>query len=91
MLSLKQLEDVCLVNSTNSDRCRYLTQDENDSGKFYCMKLSSRRDNIEEEVEEYLIEMRRLGRDPHRDNLPLGDNCQGYPLFRNLEQGYDKH
>ncbi len=91
MLSLKQLDDICLVNSNSSERCRYLTADENEFGKFYCMKLSSRREQIDEEVEEYLVEMRRLGRDPNRDNLPLGDNCQGYPLFRNIEQGYDKH
>lgn len=90
MLSLKQLDDICLVNSPNSDRCRYLAQDENEFGKFYCIKLSSRREQIDEEVGEYIAEMRRLGRDPRGDKLPLGDNCQGYPLFRNLEQGYDK-
>jgi len=90
MLSLKQLDDICMVDNNSSERCRYLTTDENEFGKFYCMKLSSRRQQIDQEVEEYLVEMRRLGRDPNH-NLPLGDNCQGYPLFRNIEQGYDKH
>lgn len=89
MLSLKQLQDVCLVGSPNHDRCRYLSQDENDPGKYYCAKLSSRRAEIDEEIDDYIREMRKIGRDPRQDNLPLGDNCQGYLFFRDLEQGYD--
>ena len=89
MLSLRQLDDVCLMKSRNHERCRYLSQDENDSSMFYCLKLSSKRDEIDDEVEDFIIESRKLGRDPTKDNLPLGDNCSGYKLFRNILQGYD--
>jgi len=90
MLSLKQLNDVCLVSSQSHDRCRYLSQDENDPNKYYCAKLSSRRTEIDEEIDDYVREMRKMGRDPRQDNLPLGDNCGGYLYFRDLLQGYDQ-
>lgn len=90
MLSLKQLNDVCLQNQNSSDRCRYLHQDERDISKWLCLKLSSKRQQIDEEIEDYLDEMRKLNRDPYKDNLPLGDNCGGYIVLRNIEQGYDK-
>lgn len=89
MLSLRQLEDVCLFNNTSSDRCRYLGQDENEPSKFVCIKLSSQRQQIDDEIDDYIKEMRKIGRDPMRDSLPLGDNCQGYKIFRSLVQGYD--
>jgi hypothetical protein len=54
------------------------------------LKLSSKRQQIDEEIEDYLDEMRKLNRDPYKDNLPLGDNCGGYIVLRNIEQGYDK-
>ena len=50
MLSLKQLDDVCLVSDKGSGRCRYLTQDEVDPQKFYCLKLSPKSKKIDEEI-----------------------------------------
>jgi hypothetical protein len=89
MLSLKQLKDVCLMDDNTSNRCKYLSQDENDSSKYFCLKLSSKGREIDEEIESYLNDIRKRGRDPRKDNLPLGDNCPGYPVLRNIEQGYD--
>jgi hypothetical protein len=89
MLSLKQLDDVCLRNDTTADRCRYLTQDEVDPNKFYCLKLSPKGKKIDHEIRSYVEGMKLKGKNPFTDNLPLGDNCSGYPFLRYLEQGYD--
>lgn len=91
MLSLKQLKDVCLVNDMTYRRCRYLVQDDLDPQKFYCMKMSAKAKSIDEEIYNYVSMMKSKGKDPTKDNLPLGDNCQGYPFMRHLEQGYDKN
>jgi hypothetical protein len=89
MLSLKQIQDICLCDDTTYKRCRYLSQDENDDSKFYCMKLSSKSQDIDSEITNYLVECQKYNRDPLKENLPLADNCSGYPMLRHLEQGYD--
>lgn len=89
MLSLKQLDDVCLVSDKGSGRCRYLTQDEVDPQKFYCLKLSPKSKKIDEEINSFIDTMKLKGRDPYAENLPFGDNCGGYPFLRHLQQGYD--
>lgn len=90
MLSAKQLKDVCLSNDTTHKKCRFLGQDENDYNKFYCLKRTARANEINQEVEDFLKECRKKGKDPYAERVPLGDNCQGYHLLRDLEQGYDK-
>ena len=90
MLSKKQLQDVCLLYSGDTRRCRFLTQDESDYSKWHCLKLTSRKNDIDVEVSEFIKECRRKGQDPLKSNLPLGDNCGGYPVMKNIEQGYDK-
>lgn len=90
MLSQKQLKDICLANDTSYQRCRYLSQDENDYTKFYCLKKTAKAHDIDVELDDFLREVRRKGKDPRSENVPLGDNCQGYPLLRHIEQGYDK-
>jgi hypothetical protein len=90
MLSAKQLKDVCLLQDNTHKKCRYLSHDENDASKYYCMKKSSRANEINTEVDEFVRETKKKGKDPKKQNLPLGDNCQGYPILRNIEQGYDK-
>lgn len=89
MLSLAQLHDVCLATDPNGGRCRYLHEEASEPGKFVCLKLSGKAQQIDKEVDEYLAQQKRKGRDPLEDGLPLGDNCEGYPLLRNIEQGYD--
>ena len=89
MLSKKQLLDVCLLYSGDSRRCRFLTQDESDYTKWHCLKLTSRKSDIDVEVSDFIKDCRRKGTDPTKSNLPLGDNCGGYPILRSINQGYD--
>lgn len=90
MLSQKQLRDVCLVYDGTHARCRYLSQDETDYSKYYCLKKSPRGAEIDVELTDFVREARKKGKDPRKENVPMGDNCQGYPILRYLEQGYDK-
>lgn len=90
MLSLKQLQDVCLVHSGDHRRCRYLAQDDHDWQKWYCLKKSPKKAEIDVDVDEFIQETRKKGQDPRKANIPIGDNCQGYPILKYIEQGYDK-
>ena len=89
MLSPKQLKDVCLINN-GSYQCRYLAEDENDSSKFYCLKKSLKAKEIDAEVDDFLDEMKRKGKNPQKMTIPIGNNCSGYIILRHKEQGYDK-
>lgn len=86
MLTLKQIEDVCLYGE-DSAQCRYLTED--DSGKFYCIKQTGQRSEIDKEVAEFIKKQKSQGLDPYNSGIPLGDNCSGYMFFRHKKQGYD--
>jgi hypothetical protein len=88
-LSLKQLQDVCMLYSGSSHRCRYISQDDTDPAKWYCLKKTSKKADIDDEVVEVLKELRKKGLDPRRQALPLGDNCDGYLPLKYLTQGYD--
>ena len=90
MLSQKHLRDVCLYSDHTYKRCRYVSQDENDYTKWYCLKKSSKGRDIDVELDDFVREVRRKGKDPTVENVPLGDNCAGYPVLRHVEQGYDK-
>lgn len=90
MLTLNQIHDVCLATDPDGNRCRYLHEEASHPGHFVCLKLSGKAKQIDEEINEYLTQQKKRGRDPYEDRLPLGDNCEGYPLLRNIEQGYDK-
>lgn len=78
-LSKRHLEDVCLANSHDTSAvCRYLMNDELDSSKWHCQKLkAAAKRMIDREVAENL------------GLIPSGDNCQGYPVLKNIMQGYD--
>jgi hypothetical protein len=89
-LSLKQLQDVCLLYSGNYKRCRYLAQDDTDSTKWYCLKKSSKRSDIDDETYEFLKELKKKGLDASKQGIPLGDNCDGFPILKHIDQGYDK-
>lgn len=90
MLSPKQLKDVCLNYDTTHRKCRFIGADENNSNKFYCLKQTQRAGEINQEVDEFIKHCKKKGKDPYAEKVPLGNNCQGYPLLRDLEQGYDK-
>jgi len=89
-LSLKQLQDVCMLYNGSSKRCRYLAQDDTDHNKWYCYKKTSKKADIDDEVLEFLKELKKKGMDPKRQSIPFGDNCAGYLPLKTLEQGYDK-
>ncbi len=89
-LSLKQLTDVCMAYSSDYRKCRYLAQDDSDLSKWYCLKKSSKRVFIDDETSDFLKELKKKGLDAKRQGIPLGDNCNGYPILKHIEQGYDK-
>jgi arabinogalactan endo-1,4-beta-galactosidase len=70
------------------DRCRYAAQDDSDPTKWYCLKLSSKKAEIDDETKDFLKDAKKKGIDPK--TAPLGDNCSGYPILKYKEQGYDK-
>jgi len=89
-LSRKQLKDVCLLWGGHQ-QCMYLDEDADDQGQVcnVCKKLSVYKKIIDEEVHEFLVEMKKNGQDPLAQGVPLGDNCQGYIVLKSREQGYD--
>lgn len=89
MLTKSQLRDVCLATVSDHRQCRYLGQDDMDPTVFVCLKLSARRAEIDEQVEEDLRKMKQKGINPTSQQMPLGDNCEGYPVLRYVKQGYD--
>jgi len=89
-LTKKHVKDICLWYASNFRTCKYCTQDELDPSKFYCLKQSSKKAIVDSEVKEYFKKMINSNQDPKKQGLPLGDNCQGYPIMKYLEQGYDK-
>ena len=85
-LTLRQIEDVCLVDQ-DSDQCRYLGEDP--TGKFYCIKCTPARKEMDEIVREFKNKYAKKGVPAHSVGVPLGDNCKGYTFFRYKKQGYD--
>jgi len=87
MLSLKQIQNVCLAFNGNSKRCRYLARDEIDPTKWYCLKKSSKKTEIDDSVTDLIKDYKKKGNDPKKAGIPLGDNCDGYPILKHIEQG----
>lgn len=90
MLSLKQLQDVCLAHVRDSSTCRYCATDEDDPNKYFCAKKSKDKDQIDAEINDEIDAMKSQGLDPYKQNHPLGDNCPGYPILKHIIQGYDQ-
>lgn len=82
-LSQKHLEDVCLLRCSDKAKiCRYLRNDELDASKWYCQKLHElSKTRIDSETERSIDKKAR--------GVPMGDNCKGYPVLKNIVQGYD--
>jgi hypothetical protein len=89
-LSLRQLQDVCLINANDSRTCKYAARDEKDHSLWFCLKKSSKKAEVDDEVEDELKNLKKKGLDPKRQRMPLGDNCAGYPILRHIKQGYDQ-
>lgn len=90
MLSKKQLEDVCLIGDKTYKKCRFLSQDEKDPTKYHCAKKTTDASIVNVTVEDYIKSEKAKGRDPKKNTLPIGDNCEGYPILWHKLQGYDQ-
>ena len=89
MLTLRQITDICLMG-TGAGQCRYLAEDEQVDGKFYCLKLvTQQRPEIDQEVFDFIKKHKDRGVDPFAMGLPLEDNCGGYRFLKAKMQGYD--
>lgn len=87
-LSLKQIQDVCLLGQ-GAAQCRFLGEDVDK--KYYCLKLNqSSKSEINEEVDGNFIKPQRAkGVDPTTAGVPIGNNCSGYRILKVKMQGYD--
>lgn len=84
-LTNKHLGEVCLLFHPDVTKtCRYLLNDELDSGKWYCQKL---RREIRDQIDESISSLDKRSR--MKLNMPSGDNCEGYPLLKHISQGFD--
>ena len=88
MLSQKQLQNICLYGNGNHKTCRYLYQDDMDHRKWYCSKLhKTKKQKVDEAVVDFTKECKKKGIDPKTRGVPLGDNCQGFPILKHITQG----
>ena len=91
MLSKLQLENICMCNAKDSRTCKYLADDDVVFGRYYCFKQRPvEKANIDTILNKYIKDCESKGTDPFDSNIPLGDNCAGYPVLKYIEQGYDK-
>ena len=84
------MQDVCLLYAGDYQKCKYLAQDDTDHTVWFCLKKSSKKAEIDDEMDDYLKDLSKKGTDPKSQNMPLGDNCSGYPILRYIKQGYDQ-
>ena len=89
MLSQKHLHDICLLFSGGYKQCRYAEEDPK-TWTWHCAKLQKdRKAVLDQQVEKYREECKKQGVDPKKGGQAMGDNCKGYPVFKNIEQGYN--
>ena len=89
-LSNKQLQDVCMLYCGDHRQCRYLAEDDNDHSKWYCLKKKKTdKDKIDKRMAQFVKDCAQKGIDPKSQNIPMGDNCAGYPVLKVIQQGYD--
>ncbi len=79
-LSKNQVNNICLIGSGNAT-CRYLAVDDSDYSKFHCLKHKS-------EIKKKIDALINIS-SSKSTSIPIGDNCAGYPILKNIEQGYD--
>jgi hypothetical protein len=83
-MPLTKLHVINICKPTDGQTCRYLSEDEFQANIYFCLKKTSRKTVIDEMVEK----SKKINKDIK--DLPIGDNCKGYPLLRHVEVGYDK-
>lgn len=83
-----QLKKICLLGQ-GADQCRYLAFDD-DAGCHICYKqVEAKRRAIDKHCQKFIADAARMGMRPEQMGRPLANNCQGYPPFRTVPQGYD--
>lgn len=88
MLSNKHVQDICGLGLGRNE-CRYLDCDA--SGKFHCLKLRPLKKDIDNKINDVFNDLnQRINLANSGVDIPLGNNCQGYPHMNTIEQGYDK-
>jgi len=86
-LSNLHVKNVCLLKQGNK-QCRYLNYD--DMSGYQCVKLVIDKKKLaDNKVRNHILECRKDKKDVKDTNMPMGNNCQGYPKFNHLVQGYD--
>ena len=83
-MPLSKLQVINVCQPKDGVVCRYLSEDEFDSDIYFCLKKTSRKSVIDE-----MVEKSTKGK-KNTSDMPIGDNCKGYPLLRHVEVGYDK-
>ncbi len=88
-LSKNQVQHICLPNA-GYQTCRYLSPDNTGYPiKYHCLRQTPQKKIIDEEVNDHLKQLKVKNLSYKNQNVPVGDNCSGYPLLRIIEQGYD--
>ncbi len=84
-LTNRHLGEVCLLHHPDPTKtCRYLVNDELDPTKWYCQKLRpSAKRHIDIVIAANGLKSRI------RRCVASGDNCEGYPLLKHVDQGFD--
>lgn len=83
-LSKKHVENICLLYQGTAC-CRYLGPDDVFPYKFHCLKHKS---ELKKKIDE-VVDKSLASTDPAHKSAPTGNNCSGYPILKNIEQGYD--
>lgn len=83
------MQKYCLIDDTTHRRCRYLAEDDFVLGKNQCMKLTSQKSVIDDEITSLISISIKKNIDPKSENIPIGDNCKGYLPLKHVVQGYD--
>lgn len=87
-LSKNHVKNVCLMGQDDKT-CRYLTHNEENWSECHCVKMSSKKKEIDNELIALTAELKLKGLAPEDSRIPLGDNCKGYPITQHKIQGYD--
>jgi len=88
MLTKEHLNCYCLPFGGPS-RCKYLAEDDNYIGRYYCLKKSVKKKIVDAELNEIIKSLKSKGKDPTKQGIPQGNNCSGFILLKNKKQGDD--
>lgn len=88
-LSQKHLKDVCMLHQ-GSKACRYLYNDDLDQSKWYCNKLRPiEKAKVDVSIDSFIFDCKKRKINPNTVGRPLGNNCEGFLLLKNIKQGFD--